>query len=86
MGVAAVAVENGLAVSATGSDEFASGERENDVDEEGTAAAESAETAPVEDIENGAASSRGFVGPLCAFKLPEARNTTPKRKRICRIA
>ena len=45
-----------------------------------------AETAPDEDSENGAASSRGFVELLCALEAPVTNNTSPKRQRTCRIA
>jgi len=48
--------------------------------------AETAETSPVEDIVNGAASSRGFAGLLCAYEEPVTNNTSPKRNRTCRIA
>jgi hypothetical protein len=47
---------------------------------------ETVDTAPVEDIVNGAASSRGFAELLCALEAPVTNNTSPKRKRTCRIA
>ena len=66
----------GLGETDTGESEMAVGE-----DEAGTA-----DTSPVEDIVNGAASSKGFVALLCAYEAPVTNNTSPQRNRTCRIA
>ena len=78
------ALEKGLvATESPGLGATDGGETEMVVEEDDTG---TADTSPVEDIVNGAASSRGFAALLCAYEAPVTNNTSPKRNRTCRIA
>jgi hypothetical protein len=77
-------LEKGLvAKESPGLGETDTGESEIAVEEDD---AGTADTSPVEDIVNGAASSRGFAALLCAYEAPVTNNTSPQRNRTCRIA
>lgn len=78
------ALEKGLAAKESPELEAANAGESETAIEEGDV--ETADTSPMEDIVNGAASSRGFAALPCAYEAPVTNNTTPKRNRTCRIA
>ena len=83
-GLGVGALEKGLAASDSPELEAAAtGESERAV-EEGDVG--TADTSPVEDNVNGAASSRGFAALLCEYEALVTNNTSPKRNRTFRIA